>query len=213
LLGVSNGAERSALLDELYNETAAHYRRIRIMEVQKMEQRAGGRARRFTPHDLAVTIWDSLSDEEKGPPLNDWLSQQPGRSESVTIPEGRSTAFGPDHMLHPCGVDFKVAKHTTHMDYASPEQAVLVARLASLEVRGKVRVPADAEACRRTLHELNTRLASTETRFAELAASRTGTERLQRRTAELLMQWLIHGRQRRARPAPAGSARRKGDSS
>jgi len=194
LIGVESASDRAALLEELYRETASHYRRIRIVEVQKMEQRAGGRARRFSPQDLAVSIWDSLSEEEKGPPLQEWLAQQPGPTESATIPEGRPVAFGPDHMLHPCGVDFKVAKHTTQMDYASPEQAALIARLAALDLRGQVSVPADAKVCRRVLHELVARLAAAETRFAEVAASRTGTERLQQRTAELLIQWFIHGK-------------------
>jgi hypothetical protein len=202
LIGVESASDRAALLEELYRETASHYRRIRIVEVQKMEQRAGGRARRFSPQDLAVSIWDSLSEDEKGPPVNEWLLQKPGRTESVTIPEGRPFAFGPDHMLHPCGVDFKVAKHTTQMDYASPEQAALVTRLALLDVRGEVRVPADAKVCRRILHELQARLAAAEGRFAEVAASRTGTERLQHRTAELLMQWYIHGRAGRDSPPP-----------
>jgi len=194
LLGVTDAKERSALLEELYRETAAHYRRIRIVEVQKMEQRAGGRARRFTPQDLAVTIWDSLSPEERGPPVSEWVAEQPGRLETVDIPEGKPRVYGPENMLHPCGIDFKVGSHTRKMDYASPEQAALVARLAALDVRGKVPVPTDAKASRRVLHELQARLAAAEARFAEVAASRTGTERLQNRTAELLMQWFIHGK-------------------
>ena len=41
LLGVDDTKERERLCDELYYETAKHFRQIRIVEVQKQEQRAG----------------------------------------------------------------------------------------------------------------------------------------------------------------------------
>jgi hypothetical protein len=167
-----------------------------------MEQRAGGRARRLSPHDLAETIWDSLSDQERGPQLAEWVADHPGRLETVDIPEGKPKVYGPEDMLHPCGIDFKVGSHTRKMDYASPEQAALVARLALLDLRGKVKVPAAPDASRQTLRALQKRLAEAEERFNQLAADRTGDERLQHRTTELLMQWFIHGRARRDSPPP-----------
>ena len=39
MLGVSNAARRQELIDQLYREVALHHRSIRIVEVQKMEQR------------------------------------------------------------------------------------------------------------------------------------------------------------------------------
>ena len=49
LLGVADAAEREKLCDELYYETATHFRQIRIVEIQKQEQRAKSRRPRV-PH-------------------------------------------------------------------------------------------------------------------------------------------------------------------
>jgi hypothetical protein len=40
LLGVDSPTERERLCDELYREVAAHFRRIRLVEIQKQEQRS-----------------------------------------------------------------------------------------------------------------------------------------------------------------------------
>ncbi|MEK7676334.1 MAG: N-6 DNA methylase, partial [Verrucomicrobiota bacterium] len=47
LLGVTDAKEREALCDELYRETAAHFRQIRVVEIQKQKQRAGMGSREF----------------------------------------------------------------------------------------------------------------------------------------------------------------------
>jgi hypothetical protein len=194
LLGVQDPAERQRLLDELYHETAAHYRRIRIVEVQKMEQRAGGRQRRLRAEDLAEPIWNGLPDDQKGPPVLDWLARLSAPKAAITIPEGKATVLGPDHMLDPCGVDFRAGNQRVHMNYASPEQAALAGRLANLGVRGPVEVPAESAACREALAALNARLSAAEERFREAAEARTGDERLHKQAADLLMHWFVHAR-------------------
>jgi hypothetical protein len=48
LLGVKSATQRKVLIDRLYAETAAHFRAIRVTEIQKMEDRAKGGKSRFT---------------------------------------------------------------------------------------------------------------------------------------------------------------------
>ena len=40
MLGVSDSGERSELIDRLYEATSQHFRDIRVVEIEKMEQRA-----------------------------------------------------------------------------------------------------------------------------------------------------------------------------
>jgi len=56
LLGVPNAKEREALCDELYRETAAHFRQIRLVEIQKQEQRAGASGREFRTDEMAADL-------------------------------------------------------------------------------------------------------------------------------------------------------------
>ena len=194
MIGVGDAQERNRILDELYLATAAHYRQIRVMEVQKQVQRAGGGLRRLTAGDIAAGIWDSLAPDEQGPALLEWLQSRKGGRQAVDIPDGKATALGANHMFCREGVDFAQGKTVHHEAYAGPEQAVLVAMLANLEVRGEVEVPAVEAACRQCRQDLVARLAAARARFEELAATRTGTDALRDETATLLMQWYVHGR-------------------
>jgi hypothetical protein len=92
------------------------------------------------------------------------------------------------------GVVFKGNKETNHVGYANSEQAALVAALAQAGIRGAVEIPEFSVDCIRCLEELQSRLKRAEEYFSKLAASRTGTQSLQEKTAALLMQWHIHGR-------------------
>lgn len=194
MIGVNDEKKRTYILDELCLETAKHYRQVRIVEVQKQVQRAGSN-HRLTADDLARSIWDSLSDDEKGPPLADWLASLKADRQTVHIPDGKAKALGKGHMFAPSGVDFTQGKTVHHETYANPAQAALAAELANLEIRGNVEVPADEPTCRQWIKDIQSRLAEGHGRFDALAGSRTGTEALRAATAGLLMQWFIHGRQ------------------
>ena len=193
MVGVSDTKERAAILDELYLETAAHFRQIRIVEVQKQVQRAGGR-RRLTGADLAASVWDSLSDDEKGPAVEEWLAAQQGQRRTVGIPDGKAKALGNGNMFAPAGVDFLQGKTVHHETYAHPQQAALAAMLANLEIRGQVELPTDEQTCDRWRKDLEKRLTEARSRFEALAETRTGTDSLRSATAGMLMQWFIHGR-------------------
>lgn len=106
----------------------------------------------------------------------------------------RTTALGASDMFDPNGVVFKGNKEAHHVRYASSEQAALVAALAAIGIRGHIEVPKSAADCVHCLKELRIRIKSAEERFIEFAASRTGTQSLQEKTATLLMHWYVHGR-------------------
>ena len=67
MLGVVDSVERERLCDELYYETAKHFRQVRIVEIQKQEQRAGRDGSTFSVNDLALDLWDALTDDERLP--------------------------------------------------------------------------------------------------------------------------------------------------
>ena len=195
LLGIRNAKERKTILEELYHETAAHFRQIRLVELQKQEQRAGGGGRRLTSEDLALSIWDSLDPKEKTPPLKEWLATLPGSRVVANIPPGKAKAMGAGHLYEPFDVVFTDGKHNEHLTYGSTEQAELVAMLANLELRGDIQIPQTPPACKNWIAEIQTRLATAKTRFENLAASRTGTSSLLEQALAMLMQWFIHGRE------------------
>ncbi len=196
LLGVTDPVVREEMLNELYLETARHYRQIRVMEIQKQVQRAGGGHHKLTAEDIAGSIWDSLDAAEQGPKLMDWLMESGGDTEPVSIPDGKARALGRAFMFSPSGVDFTQGNAVLHETYAHPDQGALVATLANLEIRGKVEVPKDAKDCKQWNKTIASRLSAARTRFEELAGSRTGDEKLRDGTVAVLMQWLVHGRER-----------------
>ena len=88
LLGVTERTHRSKLIDRLYREVALHNRAIRIVEVQKMEQRRhGGNNHRVAQMKLALGAWDLLEPEWRIP-LSDWLEQRAGKAKIINLPDG-----------------------------------------------------------------------------------------------------------------------------
>jgi hypothetical protein len=147
-----------------------------------------------TADDIAASLRDSLTDDQKGPPLTDWLKKLKAERQTVHIPDGKAKALGNGHMFDPAGVDFAQGKTIHHETYAHPPQAALAALLANLDIRGDIKLPADERACAEWHTAINQRLADARGRFDELAGSRTGTQTLRAAAAGLLMQWFLHGR-------------------
>ena len=158
-----------------------------------MENRAGAH-RRMTADDIAASIWDSLEDDDKGPPLTDWLKTFRSNRSPVVIPDGKAKALGKGNMFDPAGVDFVQGKTIQHETYAHPAQAALAAMLANLEIRGELELPTGDGDCAQWQRAVEKRLADARNRFDELAGSCTGTQTLRDATAGLLTQWFIHGR-------------------
>jgi hypothetical protein len=194
LIGVSNPKERQELLDELYVETTMYYRYQRTQDIQAMADRAGNNGRRLGAHDLAESIWHSLSDAERGVNVPEWLASAFSHVTPVEIPEGTSHALGHNDMFHPNAVVFRAGKDSRQVDYANPEQAALVAEISHLGFHGEIRVPVSATDCRDCRTQLKNRLAQARSLFASLAASRTGTQSLQDKTIDVLLHWHTQGR-------------------
>lgn len=206
LLGASDAAERAQLVQRLHEATALHFRNIRVVEIEKQEQRARTANRRFTVLELAADAWDAAELPDLTP-LAEWVGKQPGCDVSVNIPEERPAEMSPSPMFDPNTVYFGKAnasgKHAAHMDCASNGQAKLIVRLANAGVSGWVNVPAEDAACLTMLGAVNGRLQAARKRFDELAESRTGDPRLQAEIAGQLMRWFVYGRNA-GTPAAAG---------
>jgi hypothetical protein len=193
LLGVSDPQERDALIARLYDATARHFRDIRVVEIEKMVQRAKSDSRRFSVHDMAADIWDA-AELEDATPLPEWIGQQPESDSAGIIPEDRPARLSEDIMFAPNTVYFGKA-HPSHMDCPSRGQAELVARLANLGIAGDMRLPVEQEPCLAVLERVENRLAKALARFHELAESRTDDERVQGQLVEVLERWFVLGRE------------------
>ncbi len=193
LLGVVDPQERADLVGRLYEATARHFRDIRVVEIEKMQQRAKSNNGRFSVHDLAADIWDA-AELEDATPLAELVSQRPESDSLVIIPEERPAVLSPSPMFDPDTVYFG-KRRNAHVDCRSRGQAELVARLANLGIIGEVKLPADLDACFKLLDSINTRIESARGRLKELAESRTGDERVRQQLMEVLERWFVLGRE------------------
>jgi hypothetical protein len=198
LLGVKDAGKRQDLVIKLYKETAHHFRKIRVVEIQKQEQRRKTGARRFTADDLSNDAWDAaeLSDAR---PLVQWLDEEPEPKSAFTIPEsGAPTLMPASDMYDRAAVYFGRGKRTTRVECESRAQAELLAKVANLGLRGPLQVPTNEQECRHSLARLEVRLAEAQTVFQALAQSRSGDEKTRSQVVELLMHWFLQGRGRRS---------------
>jgi hypothetical protein len=204
LLGVSDAAQRAQLVQRLHEETARHFRAIRVVEIEKMEQRSRTGGRRFTVEELAADAWDAAELPDLTP-LPEWIGKRPECSSAVNIPEERPAEMSPSPMFDPNTVYFG-RRRAAHMDCASNGQAKLIVRLANVGVSGWVNVPAADAPCLALLRDVDARLGAARKRFDELAESRTGDPRLQAQIADQLVRWFIQGREVGSTTPDEGSA-------
>ena len=76
------------LVDLLYHEVAVHFRAIRVVEIQKMEQRSHGGRDRLRPDEIAADIWEGEAAGSHQPMLA-WLRDQSPDRRSYAVPEDR----------------------------------------------------------------------------------------------------------------------------
>ena len=193
MLGVADAHERAELIGRLYEETARHFREIRVVEIEKMEQRAKSENKRFSVQDLAADIWDAAALED-ATPLAEWVGQRPESDSCASIPEERPIHLSNDVMFAPNTVYFG-KERKTFVDCPSRGQAELVARLAQLGVCGEVKMPRDHDACCKLADRVDARLEKARARFRELAESRTSDERVREQLMEVLERWFVLGRE------------------
>ncbi len=193
LLGVADPKERDELIGRLYEATACHFREIRVVEIEKMQQRAKSNNQRFSVHDLAADIWDAAGLED-ATPLGEWVGQYRESNVLVDIPEDRPAVLSPSPMFDPDTVYFGKSRKSP-VDCPSHAQAELIVRLANLGVSGKVKLPADTGPCFKLLDRVNVRMDKALARFRELAESRTSDERVREQLADVLQRWFVQGRE------------------
>ena len=193
LLGVQDRRRREELIGRLYREVALHFRSIRIVEVQKMEQRRhGGGRNSVSQTELAHDAWSHL-DPEFQKPLSTWLDDQAGRAKTVELPEGEVRLPRAENWFEATTVYFGRKPAASHVCASRPE-AELLAAIAREGLRGPVSVPTTEQGCRTLCQSLENRLSSARARFEELAKERAGSEKLREQVTELLHRWFIHGR-------------------
>lgn len=185
----------------LHEDTARHFRAIRVVEIEKMEQRSRTANRRFSVQELAADAWDAAELPDLTP-LAEWLSKRPDCTSAVNVPEERPAELSHSPMFDPNTVYFgrrsetkgRAASAGAHMDCPSNGQAKLIVRLANVGVSGWVNVPADEAPSLAVLSEVDARLLAARRRFDALAESRTGDQRLQAQIVDQLLLWFVHGR-------------------
>jgi len=192
LLGVDDLQERAALIARLYEATARHFRDIRVVEIQKMQQRAKSDNHEFKVHNLAEDIWDAAAIED-AMTLTEWIGQRPESDSLVIIPEERPAVLSQEVMFTPNTVYFGKPRKA-HVDCQSRGQAELITLVANLGISGEVRTPSKLQSSIKLLDRINVRLERARARFRELAESRTSDERVQDQLLELLERWFVLGR-------------------
>lgn len=193
LLGVSDPPERSRYVDALHEETAKHFRAIRVVEIQKMEDRAKGGRRRFTASDLAADAWDAVELDDLMP-LAKWVEKHAtGSCEEIEIPSARPAHLEADGMFDTETVYFG-RKREWHLECSSRGQAELVKRLADLGVTDAVYVPKNMADAVQLLDRVNHRHEKAMARLRELAESRTSDEDTYEQVAKVLERWFVQGR-------------------
>jgi hypothetical protein len=192
LIGVTDAKERERLCDQLYFETAKHFRDIRIVEIKKQEQRAKSQGRGLRIEELAVDVWDALTDDERLS-IPEWVEGNFAHDWQVTIPEGNPKLPDAEDMLDAATVFFSTAKgmHATRVNCPTRAHAEVVYQLGKLEIRGDFSLPNPSE---QLAGDLSRRLSSIDRRVDELARSRSTDESRVEDLAALLKHWMIHGK-------------------
>lgn len=196
MLGVTDSVERERLCDELYFETAKHFRQVRIVEIQKQEQRAGRDGSTFSVNDLALDLWDALTDDERLP-LEKWFSKQSPGGWKIIIPEARPSLPPSDDMLDAETVFFQPRERNakaTGLSCPSRAHAELVYEIAECRLTGEFSLPDTSDAAFALSRQFRERLEFVQLRADQLARSRTSDESQAADIAGLLRQWMLYGK-------------------
>jgi len=109
-----DAAERARLVQRLHEATALHFPHIRVVEIEKQEQRSRTGGRRFTAEELAADAWDAAELPDLTP-LAEWVGREAERItaaaggagvHAVNIPEERPAELSPSPMFDPNTVYF-----------------------------------------------------------------------------------------------------------
>lgn len=147
LLGVTDPRRREKLIDQLYREVTLHFRSIRIVEVQKMEQRRHGNRDRVSQMELALDAWNELEPEWQTP-LSAWLEEQTPQAKIVDVPDGEPRLPDDGNFFEATTIYFGKKPAVSHV-CASRAEAELLFAIARAGLHGPISVPASEHECRR----------------------------------------------------------------
>jgi hypothetical protein len=193
LLGVADPRRREPLIDQLYREVALHFRSIRIVEVQKMEQRRqGGGKDKVSQHDLALDAWNELEPEWRQP-LATWLKEKAAKAKIVNLPDGEARLPDAGNFFEATTVYFG-KKPAISLVCESRAEAELLYAIADAGLRGSVSLPTTEKECHQLSKLLGARLAEGRKTLEQLAEQRAGTDKLREQVLETLQRWFIQGK-------------------
>ncbi len=205
LLGIADSNRRTELVDRLYAATADHFRQIRVVEIQKMEQRSKSKTARLTAEELAADAWDGVYFKDE-PSLSQWLSSNGQSSVVIHVPgQGAPRVLDDNAMFDRETVFFGKDKKAARVVCASRSQALLVKRMAELDLRGDHSLPNDEASCHKALNELNSRVEAATVEFDTVASGRVSESKLRTEIVALMLRWLVHGK-----PSPGSTNRPSG---
>lgn len=200
LLGVTEATRRRQLVDRLYAVTAEHFRQIRVVEIQKMEQRRQSSPRHFSVDELAADLWDAAELEDLTP-LSEWLSKQDGATAAAIIPDASPAHLSDGRHMFDASTVYFGGDRKSHMLCKSREEAELIKLLADYGVHGTINIPPNANGCDSLASSIRERMNLARARFQELAETRTSLAEKQEDVVSLLLRWFALGR-----PAVSGHA-------
>lgn len=167
---------------------------------------------RLTAEELAADAWDGVYFKVQ-PSLSEWLGSNGVPSALIHIPsEGAPRVLDDQAMFDRETAFFDKDKKAAWVVCASRAQALLVKRMAELDIGGDRSLPDAERACRKLFDELNSRVEAAKAEFDTLASSRVSGIEGQGRNHRFDAQ-MARPPQALSRPAtrtgvrPAGSAR------
>lgn len=189
LIGVKKSKERAQLIERLYHEVALFNRRVRILELQAIENKIrAGRKTSTSPRAIAAEIWDMLVAEGTAPTLRipDDFVPAGAACDTITLPEDGKARIIDEGFD---GIRLKVGQKTVPLRH--PSQAKLAQLLVQLKISGPVTLPIDREDCDRMREALSECLGEWQQKFAELAGERTSNEDLAKKIEKHLWRLLL----------------------
>jgi hypothetical protein len=163
------------------------------VELQKMEQRRTSAPRGFSAEELGADLWDAAELEDMLP-LTEWMAQQPSATAGAIIPDASPAYLSGEAKMFDDSTVYFGKDRKEYMVCKSREEAELVKLLADLGVHGAVHISPKLDACMDLREKIEKRIQVAESRFEELARTRTNLEEKQDEVVELLVRWFVLGR-------------------
>ncbi len=193
VLGVTSKRRRQELTNRLYTEVTQHFRAIRVVEVQKMEQRrrASGSSN-VAPANLASGAREEMDSALDGA-LGNSLKRWSGGTWVVDLPDGEARIPDENDMFDPHTVYFG-SKPAVPIECSSRAQAELMYAVAQTGLRGPVHLPDGEADCQRVMGLLIERLAAWRKWIDEKVELMAADANIKEQVAAILWGWFIHGK-------------------